>query len=77
MEASFDIISDVHSAKAFIQAEAILVLCRVMAILIPEERRTIEVPPIMLQSPIWFLRLSHTRLSEGKNISQNFYMRYI
>lgn len=37
-----------------------------MALLKPRERVSIDVPPMTLQSPIWFLRLSHTRLSDGE-----------
>lgn len=68
IEASFDIISDIASSKKLmlIDAEVIHTLCRVMAILTPQETRAIEIPPIFLQSPIWFLRLSHTHLCDGE-----------
>lgn len=66
IEASFDIVSDASNVN-LMKAETILVLCRVMALLTPLERTTIEAPPITLQSPIWFLRLNHTRLSDGED----------
>jgi len=66
LEASFDIIQDENTAKSeFLEAETILVLCRVMSLLAPKEERIYEFPPIALKSPIWFLRLTHTRLSDA------------
>lgn len=66
LEASFDVTtSSTTHAKTLVEAEIILVLCRVMALLKPHEKVRIEVPPLVLQSPVWFLRLSHTHLSNG------------
>jgi hypothetical protein len=68
LEAAFDIIQDTFNIEPeLMEAEAMLVICRVMGLLSPKhDTRIIEVPPIILKSPIWFLRLSHTRLSDGK-----------
>ena len=65
-EASFDITSDTFNGRTLMEAEIILVLCRVMSILSPA--RIVEAPQIVLQSPVWFLRLSHTQLSEGESM---------
>jgi len=66
LEASFDIIQDENTAKSeFLEAESILVLCRVMSLLAPKEEKICEFPPIVLKSPIWYLRLTHTRLSDA------------
>jgi hypothetical protein len=71
LEATFDIIQDEANAKAeYLEAETILVLCRVMSLLAPptDDARIIQFPPIVLRSPIWFLRLSHTRLADGTSV---------
>lgn len=66
LEASFDIIQDTSNAKPeLLEAEAIFSLCRVMGLL-KQDARTVEVARVVLKSPVWFLRLSHTRLSDGK-----------
>ena len=66
LEASFDIIQDENTAKAeLLEAESILVLCRVMSLLTPKEAKSYELPPIILHSPVWYLRLPHTRLSDA------------
>ena len=62
LEASFDISSDTFNRRTLMEAEIILVLCRVMSILSPA--RIVEAPQLSLQSPVWFLRLSHTQLSD-------------
>jgi hypothetical protein len=66
LEASFDIVQDASSVnQPFLEAEALLVLCRVIKILAPVEERSFNLPPIVLRSPVWFLRLSHSRLSDA------------
>lgn len=66
LEASFDIIQDENIAKAeFLEAESILVLCRIMSLLTPKEAKSYELPPFVLHSPVWYLRLTHTRLSDA------------
>ena len=68
--ASFDIIQDDSTAKPeYLKAEAILVLCRVMSLLAPKNERVYDFPPIVLKSPIWFLRLTHTRCVCGVLLS--------
>ena len=66
LEASFDIIQDENKAKPeFLEAEAIFVLCQVVSLLSPKEEKTWDFPPIVLKSPIWYLRLTNTRLSDA------------
>eukprot|EP00804_Cyclotella_cryptica_P012302 CCRYP_019997-RB/>CCRYP_019997-RB protein AED:0.07 eAED:0.07 QI:234/0.93/0.94/1/0.87/0.82/17/67/1724 len=67
LEAAFDIIQDTYNTKPeLMEAEAMLIICRVMGLLSPKyDTRIIEVPPIIFKSPIWFLRLSHSRLSDA------------
>jgi len=66
LEASFDIIQDDSTAKPeLLEAESILSLCRIMSLLKPKHDKVIELPPIILKPPIWFLRLTHTRLSDS------------
>ncbi|KAK1734261.1 eukaryotic translation initiation factor 2-alpha kinase [Skeletonema marinoi] len=66
LEASFDIVQDASSVnQPFLEAEAVLVLCQVIKVLAPVEDRTFNLPPIVLRSPLWFLRLSHSRLSDA------------
>lgn len=66
LEASFDIVQDASAVKQqILEAEALLVLCRVIKILAPPEERRIDIPPIVLRSPLWFLRLSSSRLSDA------------
>lgn len=61
-EASFDIIQDEQSLSAqLLEAETIFVLCQVMSLLAPNEEQVLDVPPLSIKSPIWFLRLTHTR----------------
>ena len=56
LEASFDIVQDASSVnQPFLEAEAVLVLCRVIKILAPMEGKTFNLPPIALRSPLWFL----------------------
>lgn len=63
MEASFDIIQDDSSLKSyFLEAEAITVASQAMSLLeIPTSRDL----PFGAQSPLWYLRLTHTRLADG------------
>lgn len=65
LEASFDIVAEGNTAKSeWIEAESILVLCRVMSLLAPKEEKIIDIdeyPPVVLKSPVWFIRLTHTR----------------
>lgn len=67
LEASFDIIQDESVAiSEFLEAETLLVLCRVMSLLTPvEEELTYEIAPTAMRSPVWMLRLTHTRLSDA------------
>eukprot|EP00536_Pseudo-nitzschia_multiseries_P005127 jgi/Psemu1/323755/estExt_fgenesh1_pg.C_930022 len=63
MEASFDIIQDDPSLKGYyLEAETISIVSQVMS--------QLEVPnaadlPFQGQSPLWYLRLTHTRLTDG------------
>ena len=63
LEASFDIIQDENIAiSEYLEAETVLVLCRVMSLLPPSKEDKIhEFAPSALKSPIWVLRLTHTR----------------
>eukprot|EP00578_Thalassiosira_sp_NH16_P006270 CAMPEP_0181120618 /NCGR_PEP_ID=MMETSP1071-20121207/24259_1 /TAXON_ID=35127 /ORGANISM="Thalassiosira sp., Strain NH16" /LENGTH=1767 /DNA_ID=CAMNT_0023205299 /DNA_START=89 /DNA_END=5389 /DNA_ORIENTATION=+ len=66
LQASFDIIQDENRAKSeFLEAETILVLCRVMSLLAPKEEMVYQFPPLSLKSPVWFLRMTHFRLSDA------------
>jgi hypothetical protein len=66
LEASFDIVQDASAVnQPFLEAEALLVLCRVIKILAPLQERNFNLPPIVLRSPVWFLRLSSSRLSDA------------
>lgn len=56
LEASFDIVQDASSVnQPFLEAEAVLVLCRVIKVLAPMEGKSFNLPPIALRSPLWFL----------------------
>ena len=63
LEASFDIIQDDPSLKSYyLEAEAISVASEVMS--------QLEIPnvgelPFEARSPLWYLRLTHTRLTDG------------
>lgn len=63
MEASFDIIQDDSGLKSyFLEAEAIAVASQAMSLLeIPNLREL----PFGARSPMWYLRLTHTRLADG------------
>ena len=63
MEASFDIIQDDSGLKSyFLEAEAIAVASQAMSLLeIPNLRDL----PFGARSPMWYLRLTHTRLADG------------
>ncbi|KAL9183928.1 hypothetical protein ACHAXT_002014 [Thalassiosira profunda] len=66
LESSFDIVANEHTAAPeLLEAESILVLCRAMSLLAPKEDRSFAFPPIVLHSPLWYLRLTHTRLSDA------------
>jgi len=66
LEASFDIVQDTLAVnQPFLEAEALLVLCRVIKILAPLEERSFSLPPFVLHAPVWFLRLSSSRLSDA------------
>jgi histidyl-tRNA synthetase len=63
LEASFDIIQDESAAiSEFLEAESILVLCRAMSLLAPKFN---EASIAVLRSPVWELKLTHTRLSDA------------
>ena len=63
LEASFDIIQDENTAiPEFLEAESILVLCQAMSLLAPKFN---ESSPAVFKSPIWVLKLTHTRLSDA------------
>uniref|UniRef100_A0A6U6FXU5 non-specific serine/threonine protein kinase n=2 Tax=Odontella aurita TaxID=265563 RepID=A0A6U6FXU5_9STRA len=66
-EASFDIIHDDPYAKASIlEAESIMVLCQVMAMKLLSSGIKIDGAAwAACKSPIWFLRLTHTRLADA------------
>ena len=65
LEASFDIIQDASIAKSeYLEAESILVLCRIMFILAPKEEKIYDFHPIVVQTPVWFIRLTHTRYAK-------------
>lgn len=56
LEASFDIVQDASLVnQPFLEAEAVLVLCRVIKVLAPVEGKSFNLPPIVLRSPLWFL----------------------
>lgn len=63
MEASFDIIQDDAGLKSyFLEAEAIAVASQAMSLLeIPSLRDL----PFGARAPLWYLRLTHTRLADG------------
>lgn len=63
MEASFDIIQDDSGLKNYyLEAEAIVVASQAMSSLeIPQLREL----PFGAQSPMWYLRVTHTRLADG------------
>ena len=63
MEASFDIIQDDSSLKSyFLEAEAIAIASQAMSQLeIPTSRDL----PFGARSPLWYLRLTNTRLADG------------
>lgn len=63
LEASFDIIQDENIAiSEFLEAETILVLCRIMSLLAPlKEDKVLEFSPSVMRCPIWVLRMTHTR----------------
>jgi len=67
LEASFDIIQDESVATSeFLEAETLLVLCRVLSQLTPaKEKMSTEFVPTAMKSPVWMLRLTNTRLSDA------------
>ena len=65
LEASFDITHESQSIDSvYIEAECILVLCNALTIAAPNRSEKIANPAID-SSPIWYLRLSHTRLADS------------
>ena len=65
LEASFDITHENQSIDSVnIEAECILVLCNALTIVAPNRYEKIA-NPAMDRSPIWYLRLSHTRLADS------------
>lgn len=65
LEASFDIAHENQSIDSVhIEAECILVLCKALTIVAPNRNEKIA-NPALDNSPIWYLRLSHTRLTES------------
>ena len=63
MEGSFDIIQDDSSLKGyFLEAEAILVASQVMSQL---EIPNLKDLPFGARAPLWYLRLTHTRLADS------------
>ncbi|KAL7532970.1 hypothetical protein ACHAXR_004963, partial [Thalassiosira sp. AJA248-18] len=52
--------SSLSHKKEFVEAELMLVLCRVMSLLTPKEDKIYEFPPIVVKSPVWYLKLTHT-----------------
>ena len=63
MEASFDIIQDDSGLKSyFLEAEAIAVASQAMSLL---EIPNLQDLPFGARSPLWYLRLTHTRLADG------------
>ena len=56
LEASFDIVQDASLIdQSFLEAETLLVLCRVIKMLAPVEETSFNLPPITLRSPLWFV----------------------
>jgi translation initiation factor 2-alpha kinase 4 len=65
LEASFDITHENTSINPVnIETEAIFVLCRAMSMIATNSPEKISSPTIDA-SPIWYLRLSHTRLADA------------
>ena len=65
LEASFDITHENQSIDSVnIEAECILVLCNALMIVAPNRNEKIG-NPALDNSPIWYLRLSHTRLTDS------------
>lgn len=67
MEASFDIIYEDHQTKGtFFEAEVIMVLCQVMALLKTQMGEKIQVfKNLHIKSPCWYFRLTNTRLADA------------
>mmetsp|Transcript_5505 Transcript_5505/g.11681 ORF Transcript_5505/g.11681 Transcript_5505/m.11681 type:complete len:1063 (-) Transcript_5505:710-3898(-) len=61
LEASFDIVQEDHHKAKEIQAEAILVTQQVLSLL-QSDGGTL---PFDAESPLWFLRIGHTRLTDA------------
>lgn len=65
LEASFDIIHEDRTVDPVnMEAEAILVLCHTISIVAPNRAEKIAAPTVD-GSSIWYLRISHTRLTDA------------
>ena len=65
LEASFDITNDHPSVNPVnIEAECILVLCNAITMVAPNRKEKLATPTVD-SSPIWYLRMSHTRLADS------------
>lgn len=62
LEATFDIIYEEHARVDLIEAELMLVVMEVMALLPTSNPKK---APQSLKSPLWYIRLSHTRLADS------------
>jgi translation initiation factor 2-alpha kinase 4 len=65
LEASFDITHEHLSTNSInVEAECILVLCNAITMVAPNRKEKIATP-LIDGSPIWYLRLTHTRLADS------------
>ena len=65
LEASFDIVQDASSVnQPFLEAEAVLVLCRAIKVLAPVEGKSFNLLPTVLRSPLWFLVSAFINLNQ-------------
>lgn len=62
LEASFDIVHEDISRVQMIEAELLLVTSQAIGLLRSSTLSTLKVP---LQTPLWFIRLNHTRLLDS------------
>lgn len=69
LEASFDIVQeDPQGNGVQLEAEALMVVCQAMSNAASNsaiERRTVAAFPQPVSPPLWFIRLTHTRLSDS------------
>lgn len=77
LEASFDVIFDDSSLTEFIEAETIMVALQVIKIL--PARSIMLFERLAIDTPLWYLRLNHTRLGDAIldlcNIPQRDFVR--